>query len=302
MKKLFLPYINNFLFKPLSSNVFGFFRISVALVALLICVLLIPDFYLLFGKNGLIIWDVTDTLANPLQPTIGRLYHLIGFSIDSDTFLYLFLNVYIVSLLLFLIGWKARITAVLCWFLHLTLLNTCRFGSYGVESMLNIALFYGMFFPVGETFTYKNFRSNPLPNAYSRLCLRVLQIQICIIYASSGIEKAFSTEWWDGNAIWFSLTEEQFCQFDFTALAQFPFIPKMMGWWTLFVEIGYCFGIWFPKTRLFWLLNTILLHIGIGLFMGLYTFAAMMIVLNLSAFGYEYFKRFDWDSAHFLKV
>ncbi len=290
MKNKYLSRLHFFLFEPMLPHIFSFYRIGVALIALLVCGLLYPDFYLLFGQNGLVIWDITDTLANPLQPTIGRLYQLIGSNFQPDTFLYLFLGTYIGTLILFLVGWQTRITAFLSWFLHLTLLNTCRFGAYGVESMLNVALFYSIFFPVGETLSLDNKKNKIQPCAYNRLCIRVLQIQMCIIYASAGIEKSLGTEWWDGNAIWYSLTEEQFWQFNFTWLADFPLIPKIMGWWTIAMETGYCIGIWFPRTRLFWLANIILLHLGIGLFMGLYSFAAIMITLNLSAFGYDYFK------------
>jgi hypothetical protein len=41
------------------------------------------------------------------------------------------------------------------------------------------------------------------------------------------------------------------------------------------------------KTRLVWLVGILGMHIAIGLTMGMYLFALIMIVLNLAAFGID---------------
>jgi hypothetical protein len=51
------------------------------------------------------------------------------------------------------------------------------------------------------------------------------------------------------------------------------------------IEIGYPLFIWLRKTRLLWLSAAIALHVTIGLTMGMYLFALVMIVLNVAAFG-----------------
>ncbi len=276
-----------FFFQPLSPRTFGYYRIAIGLVALLLCVLLYPGLYLVFGQNGLVIWDVTDALANPLQPTLGRLHHLIGTeTIHADHLLYGFFWLYVLVLTLFTLGWKTPWLAGLAWLMHLTVMNTCRFGSYGVESMLNIALFYSIFFPCGEALSLDSKGKTGIPSAHSRVSLRVLQIQLCIIYAASGIEKSLGAEWWNGNAIWYSLMEEQFRQFNFSWIARYPLLPKIMGWWTLLIECGYIVFIWWRPTARFWLINVLLMHLGIFVFMGLHTFAIIMMALNLTAFGY----------------
>ncbi len=276
----------NFFFEPLSPKIFGYYRISIGFIALLLCILLYPDLYLLFGQNGLVIWDISDNLANPLQPTIGRLYKFIGEkNVDASLFLNVLFGSYIFVLISFTIGFYTRVMSILAWLLHLTFINTCRFGSYGVESLLNVALFYSIFFPCGAAKSLDNYGKSVPPNSYSRLCLRVLQIQMCIIYASSGIEKCFGEEWWNGNAVWFSLTEEQFSQFDFTWISKFPIVVKVLGWWTIISETGYSIFMWIKKTRQLWLINILMLHLGIGIFMGLYSFALIMIILNILAFS-----------------
>jgi hypothetical protein len=51
------------------------------------------------------------------------------------------------------------------------------------------------------------------------------------------------------------------------------------------LEIGYPFLIWNNKTRKIWLIGICVMHVGIGLTMGMYLFAFIMIVLNVAAFG-----------------
>ena len=51
---------------------------------------------------------------------------------------------------------------------------------------------------------------------------------------------------------------------------------------TLAFEIGYPFAIWRPALRSLWLWIAVLLHLGIGMFMGLRTFSLMMLGFNLA--------------------
>jgi hypothetical protein len=121
------------------------------------------------------------------------------------------------------------------------------------------------------------------PTSLARLGLRVLQLHLCIVYLSSGIEKATGEQWWNGEAIWRSVTRPDLATFDLTTLAQFPLVAMLLCWGTLVVEIGYPAMIWHRWTKLPWAAATIGLHAGIAIFLGLWSFAALMIVLNVAA-------------------
>src|SRR5260370_27924462 len=49
--------------------------------------------------------------------------------------------------------------------------------------------------------------------------------------------------------------------------------------------IGYPFFIWNEKTRKVWLICICGMHFAIGVTMGMYLFALIMIILNIAAFG-----------------
>src|SRR6266540_1476443 len=68
-------------------------------------------------------------------------------------------------------------------------------------------------------------------------------------------------------------------------LVRFKYALPILGISICLIELGYPFFIWLRKTRLFWLICILAMHVAIGLAMGMYLFALVMIVLNLAAFG-----------------
>jgi hypothetical protein len=61
----------------------------------------------------------------------------------------------------------------------------------------------------------------------------------------------------------------------------------LSSWFTMAVETGYCVAMWVPRLRVVWMAGIIVLHLGIALFLGLRLFGVIMILLTISAFGYE---------------
>lgn len=283
--------LHRLLWQPTTPLYFGLYRIGVGAMGLLLCALLLPDLYLLYGPNGLVVWGVADGLISPYQPSLGKLYACITpyYNVSPDRLLQGVFTLYVAVLVGFTLGIRTRYMAFMAWALHLLLMNTGRFGSYGVESILHVALFYSIFFPCGKALAFDSKWQISAPSVDATLSLRVLQFQLCIIYAASGLEKAVGAEWWNGNAIWYSVTEEQFRQFNFNWLAQVPWVARLAGWWTVIIETGYVLAICWRPTARFWVYNTVAMHVGIFLFMGLHTFALLMITLNLVAF-WPYFE------------
>jgi hypothetical protein len=66
---------------------------------------------------------------------------------------------------------------------------------------------------------------------------------------------------------------------------RFKYFLPITGVSVWLLEIGYPFFIWHRRLRRPWLIATLLMHVGVGVTMGMYLFASIMIVLNLAAFG-----------------
>jgi hypothetical protein len=68
-------------------------------------------------------------------------------------------------------------------------------------------------------------------------------------------------------------------------LVRFKYALPALGISICLLEVSYPIFIWIKKTRRVWLICILTMHAAIGLLMGLYLFALVMIVLNLAAFG-----------------
>jgi hypothetical protein len=91
---------------------------------------------------------------------------------------------------------------------------------------------------------------------------------------------------------WLSLTRPPFNTISPDILVRFKYVLPVLGISICLIEVGYPIFIWMKKTRFFWLFCVLAMHAAIGLTMGLYLFALIMIVLNLAAFGA------DWQKTH----
>ncbi len=132
----------------------------------------------------------------------------------------------------------------------------------------------------------------PEPSVTANVAIRLLQIHVCIIYGMAGLSKLLGPAWWNGTALWMTVASYEFApmQYEFyvsllTFLGRFQILQELFltggGLFTLAFEIGYPFLIWRPRLRWAFLAGAILLHAGIGVFMGLKTFSLIMLVMNM---------------------
>jgi hypothetical protein len=277
-----------FFYRPASPGPFIFLRAALAAVllvrALAECGILLE----LYGNRGLISWSISEIRPTGWVPNMSWVAgHLGAWGVSEDQSLYAVFVVYVAGLIGMFVGWRARLTTAVVWLTHLVIFESASFSSYGVDSFINIGLFYCVIMPRGAAvslFGQSGGRSR-CPTVTANLLLRVLQLHVCVVYFTSGLEKAKGSQWWDGEAIWRSVMQPQFQSFDMSWLAWMPFLALVASCGTLAIEIGYPFMIWPRRTRPFWLVAVLCLHLSIAIFLGLRLFAAVLIVLNLAAFG-----------------
>jgi Vitamin K-dependent gamma-carboxylase len=186
-----------------------------------------------------------------------------------------------------LVGLACRYSAVLAWFLHLCAAKSGGFMSYGVDNFMTIGLFYLMLSPLPDRYSLdwrlrKSRSRNPQILGFWR---RVLQFHLCVIYFFSGLAKCLGSGWWDGSSVWRALIRPPFNIIDPEILITWKYLFPVAGIFTCLLEIGYPFFIWNNRTRKIWLISICAMHVGIGLTMGMYLFAFIMIILNVAAFG-----------------
>lgn len=260
-----------------------FLRASLGLILLLQAFAILPSLDLLHGRNGLVQWAITDAITHWAMPRLEWLSWIFG---ESASIRIAFVA-YVLCLVGMLTGVACRPAVVGAWVLHLAFKTSGATAAYGVDEFVNVALFYLMFMPVGCNHLLDAIRGRRVGEASeaASLSIRVLQVQMCVVYLSAGLEKAMGAQWWNGEAIWRALLQPEWAQFDWTWMARAPWLAKVLCWGTLLIEAGYAVFVWPRRTRKLWVAATVGLHIGIGLAMCLVSFSAVMIALTLAAFG-----------------
>jgi hypothetical protein len=235
-------------------------------------------------------WAITRANLFSGLPHLGDVA-LLGarLGLSADQTVYALLGVYVFALAGLLLGAATRFMAILAWGLHFLWIHAGGGMVYGMDVFTHIALFYCVFMPAGGSLSVDAWRRGAPspPSVAAGVTRRLLQLQVCIVYLSAGVEKGLGGQWWTGEAMWRALTMPTFRQFDFHWMAWVPWLPMLIGWGTILVEAGYCFAVWKPRLRTPWLAMVVGMHLMIGLTMGMWLFGLIMIVLNIGAFGAE---------------
>ncbi len=186
-----------------------------------------------------------------------------------------------------LVGIACRFSAILAWFLHLCAAKSGGFVSYGVDNFMTIGLFYLMLSPLPDRYSldWRLRKARPRNPQLLGFWHRVLQLHLCVIYFFSGFTKCLGGGWWDGSNVWRALIRPPFNIIDPEILIRWRYLFPVAGIFICLLEIGYPFFIWNDRTRKIWLICICGMHIAIGVTMGMYLFALIMIILNVAAFG-----------------
>jgi hypothetical protein len=179
------------------------------------------------------------------------------------------------------IGLFTRFSAIATYFLHMMFLNRNMGVMFGVDMIATFFLLYLCFANTNAYYSVDAWRKRGAKQQswHSHIALRLMQIQLCVVYGYSGLEKMKGTRWWDGSAVWDVLSIGNMQRWDLSFVAHFPILLAANVYIVLLWEIYFPALIWQKRFRLPVLAFGFLMHIGIYLFMNLPSFAFMMISL-----------------------
>ncbi len=285
--------ILQFLFPAGSDTWLVVLRLGLGLQVVLYALSLLNDWNYLFAArgSGLVSRNLGEAILSLESPFVPRLGWLIALGAHVGLSEETVLSAAWICLLAagcgLLAGLFCRCSAILAWFLHLCAAKSGAFVSYGVDNFMTIGLFYLMLSPLPDRYSldrrWRKFRpKDPQVLGFWR---RVLQLHMCLIYFFGGITKCLGSGWWNGANIWRALTRPPFNIVPPEILVRWKYFLPVLGISICLIETGYPIFIWLKKTRLIWLICVLAMHFAIGLTMGMYLFALIMIILNAAAFG-----------------
>ncbi|PJB11721.1 MAG: hypothetical protein CO119_09925 [Flavobacteriales bacterium CG_4_9_14_3_um_filter_40_17] len=267
----------------LPMKVLAVFRIAVCILAIVDFLSVLSEKELFFYSHSIlppslsIIDSEYFNLLNPIFEYIKRN----GYS--TEQFFNLLFLLYLLALCSVVIGFFTRISVFFVLLFQILIFRSIPTFNYGFDNFLTMSFFYCLIFPVGTEFSVNQFllkknRTTIIQSRYDFFLF--LKTHLCVVYFFSGIAKALDKNWWNGNAIWRSVSDLDY----FYYIS--PYILMFLSISVVLIELGYTFIV-FTKYRNIFLILILLMHIGIAITMGLTSFSTILIIWNLAAFGKE---------------
>ncbi len=220
----------------------------------------------------------------------------------------------LVILSLFWIGFAAPITGWLCFMIVVSYANRVPLAMYGLDQVNGIAALYLALSPCGGRLSVDAWirrrlqnvnaasrvvgrtlgwvfkvpfwgvcqRTYDRPASSARLSMRLFQVHLCFIYLWGGLGKLQGETWWNGEAVWLAAASLDYQSNDLTWLAHFPWLYQSLSVATWVWEISFPILVWQPHLRPWVLMVGVMMHLGIGMFLGMWTFGLAMIFMYLA--------------------
>jgi len=260
----------------------------ISILALINILSIFPDLYSIYSKNGII----SDSLNSNFVPTdkikISSLTKIIIFAFNIK-YKYAFIipfYLYIISLIMILFNYWKIFFSVLVIFLHTVFLNSAYLFSYGADFMIAFLLYVNLFFCIED-----KIKSELYKGVIFSFAIRLMQIQLCIIYFFGGFGKALGFDWFNGNAIWLCINhylDEEIVNSYFSHIPKI--IYQIISLNVMVLELLFPIFVFINKKTRKWIIsNIIIMHVVIALVIKIYTFSIVMILFNIMAFYPEKF-------------
>jgi hypothetical protein len=277
---------NRFWFTPSDPATLGAIRICTGLCLLYVYLSCLPDLLSFIGPHSWIDPTALQKLSELPQGGGHRWCWSIYYWIQAPVAVWMVQALFLGSIVGFTLGWQTRIMSVVVWAGHLCFIHRAFLTWSGMDTVLAMLTFYLMLTPAGAALSLDALRRRG--SGITRLSweanvgVRLIQIHTSIIYLCAGLAKLQGARWWDGTAVWSVMMMQEFAPYDMSWLGHLGDVPCMVisnvgVLLTLVMEVSFCFLIWNAKVRPILLLMALMMHAGIGMFMGMGAFGAAML-------------------------
>ena len=186
---------------------------------------------------------------------------------------YLLFGLYVGSLVFFTLGCFTRTATLAALVLANTFHHRLPEMMNGGDSLFRNGLYFLLFAPAGAAWsldrTWRLWRARRRGLAQSSApiyippwSVRLMQIQVCIMYFVTGMVKA-SSDWLTGEAIYWVLNDVSICRWSYADLPIPLIVCRILSWATLLFEIGFSFFMLSGRLRPWVLLAGLSLHLSI---------------------------------------
>jgi Vitamin K-dependent gamma-carboxylase len=272
---------NGFWFTPTPAYTLGLVRLVFGAVVVAWTLAMWPDLYRVFGEDG-------------LAPQYTRLDFQWGvFQIwPGDTALLIGWVLLLVAALALIAGWHSRIAAVVVFVLLQSFLRRGIYLFNAGDAILTIIALILALSSCGAALSLdQRRRTGSFWSAQTRSPwpIRLLQVQLSVIYLVTVQAKLASKSWVDGSAVFFAWrTDGRWALLPAPEwLATNAILVNAVTWGTLVIELALAILVWNRRCR-FWVLAAgVVMHLTISINLNVAFFSVAMFVLYLAFVPWE---------------
>ncbi len=197
----------------------------------------------------------------------------------------------------FMLGLATRVTSVLTFAIVVSYAYRTMNANFGLDQVNGLLAMYLAVGPCGRCWSIdaliRKWRGGgELPKSVTaNISLRLIQLHLCIIYSYAGIAKLGGTFWWNGYAGWLAAANYEYQSGSMLWMANYPYLYNFVTHVTIAWELSFWSLVWHPRLRPIVLAVGIGMHLGIGAFLGMWTFGLAMIFAYASFIPPEWFTR-----------
>jgi hypothetical protein len=268
---------NRFWYTPVEPTLLGLIRILTGLMLLYthaVWGLALSDF---FSSTG---W-LTPALVRKIQadPYACSFWFLV-----PDGWIWPVYAVSMAVFALFTIGLFTRVTSILALVAAISYANRVQPALFGLDQINIMLTLYLALGKSGAALSLDRWlgrrRGHGALGASSsaNLAIRLIQVHMCVIYFFAGVAKLQGPAWWTGEAMWLAFANLEYQSLDLTWLAWHPWLINAMSHASVLWEISFCVLVWQKRWRPLVLALAVVMHVGIGACLGMWTFGLIMLV------------------------
>jgi hypothetical protein len=262
-----------FALKP--AYTLGLVRIAFGALVFLWALELKEDLYDRFGSQGF--------FPQPLsRPFVWSMFHIF----PSDNAVLIGWIALIVGSIALIVGWHSRLAAILVFVLILSFERRNPVVFNAGDALIRIEALFLALGPCGAALSLdQRRRTGSFFSAQERKLwvLRLMQIQVSVIYLATVVAKLNGDTWQDGTAVSYTLRLYDMLLLPTPSwLASSPELANIMTWGTLLAELAIGVLVWSQRWRARVLFAGVVLHLSIMLTVVVGFFSIAMFVLYLA--------------------
>jgi uncharacterized membrane protein YphA (DoxX/SURF4 family) len=250
---------NRFWFEPVETSTLALYRIAAAGVVFCWTLALAPSLYAFYTKDGILpeYPDQEGTLAWSLLEYFP--------SVASVTLIYFLL---LLGSLCLLVGLASRLAAVVVFICVVSFSHRNPWVLNSGDLLVQLLAFYLLLAPSGEALSVDRWlkRGRPFWEFPKRAIwpLRLVQVQVSIVYLFAVWGKVRGTTWNDGTAVSYSMRIGDLNRLPVPGfVSDSQLISNFMTYGTLAIELALAILVWNRVLRPWVLLLGVSLHLGI---------------------------------------